>query len=133
MDEVKSIERVLLILDAPKHMGSAFTASMSLDGGLLVNDVQLFRVSQNVDLVARDDRDKCKSGTLRFPALGTTAGVVVQCLGSDSYFYFIAGTEALEYAAGKARLFGGNTVVHRRVDRDCVHDSSPWARQDCAA
>src|SRR5258708_31805429 len=84
MDEVETIERMRLVLDAAVHMGTATLAGVPLDRRRRVDHAQLVAVLKNGHVVARDNRDHRKGCSFGFPALGATAGVIVGDIALDA-------------------------------------------------
>src|SRR5262249_992692 len=84
MDEVKTIERVTLVLDAAVHVGTACLASVALDHCGGIDDLQLVAILEHRHVLTghhRDDRECCAS---RLPALGAAAGMVVGDVALDA-------------------------------------------------
>jgi hypothetical protein len=85
---------------------------MALDSGVLVDYLQLFRVSRDFDLVSRDDSHYRKSGASGFPALGATTSMVVCHVTGYPDFDFVLLTIAMEGTAGEA----GCTLLDTGID-----------------
>src|SRR5690606_3499778 len=83
MDEVEAVERVALVVDAAVHVHAALPARMALDHGRRVDDLELVRVRDDLELVSRHDRDHREQSALGLPALGTATDVIVRALGRD--------------------------------------------------
>src|SRR5258708_4591531 len=116
MDEVETIERMALVLDAAVHMGTANLASMPLDRRRRVDHAQLIAVLKNGHVVARDDRDHRKGCSFGFPALGATAGVIVGDIALDADLDRLVRALADEGSAGKVAGALLYSAVNRWVD-----------------
>jgi hypothetical protein len=86
MDEVETVERVSLVLDAAIHMGAAGLAGVPLDRRRGIDDVKLVAVFKYGQAFARDHGDHGKNRPLRLPAFGATTGVVVGDVALDGDF-----------------------------------------------
>ncbi len=84
VDEVQSVERMRLVLDAAVHVRAANLASVPLDRRRRVDHVKFVAVLQNGHAVARDHGDHRKGGPVGFPAFGAAAGVVVGDVSLDA-------------------------------------------------
>src|SRR5437016_3974629 len=116
MDEIETVERMALVLDAAVHMRAASLAGVTLDRRRRVNDLELVAVFENGHVVARDDSDDRKGGALGLPAFGAAAGVVVGDVPLDADLDGPVLAFADERAAGKAARALPDAVVNRWVD-----------------
>ena len=80
MKEVEPVERVRLVLDAAVHVRTALTASVALDRGARVNDLELVAVGDHLDSVARRHCDHGHERAGRLPAFSAAADVIVRRL-----------------------------------------------------
>lgn len=117
MDKVKALEGVLL-LDAPEQVDAAVAAGVSLDGGALVDDLELVAVGGDGELVLGDDGDDGEEGALGLPALGAAAGVVVEDVAGEGHLDGLALAVAAEPAPLEGGAALGEAVVDGGVDRD---------------
>ena len=76
MDEVKTVQRMRLVLDAAVHVHATDTAGMPLDGSGRVDDLELLPVGSDAEIVACDDPDDREHRALGLPALGAAAGMI---------------------------------------------------------
>jgi hypothetical protein len=97
-------------------MHTTLLASMTLDCGGCVDDLQLIRVGSDCELVARHDRDLRKNCPLRLPTFGAPAHVVVSGLRADFYFYGVLVTLAHQSAAREVFGSGLHTLIHGWMD-----------------
>src|SRR6202048_2250637 len=102
MDEVETIERMPLVLDAAVHMRPAILAGVALDRRRRVDNLQLVAVFENRHAVARDNSDDRKGGALRLPAFGAAAGMIVGDIALDANLYRPVLALTDKRAAGKA-------------------------------
>jgi hypothetical protein len=86
------------------HMRAAVHAGMTQDKGIFVHDRELVLISQNSDFVGWHHCHDGKDGTVRLPALGATAGVIVRRLRRHFHNDGIDCTKARELAASEALL-----------------------------
>src|SRR4030095_752450 len=119
MNEVQSIKRVILVVDAPVHVDAASGARVALDDGIRVDDLELVLVRRHPEIVARRHCNLRKERPARFPAPRTTANVVVRGLTLDRYGDLVVGTLAGQRATGEVCRRGLDTVVNRRMDGKC--------------
>src|SRR2546421_11130658 len=94
MDEVETVERMPLVLDAAEHMRAANPACMTLDRRRRIDHMELVTVLENGDVFARHDRNHREGRSLRLPAFLTAAGVVV----GDVDLYAILDLPVLDFA-----------------------------------
>src|SRR5260221_3816812 len=87
MDEVETIDRMPLVLDAAVHMRPAILAGVALDHRRRVDNLQLVAVFENRHAVARDNSDDRKGGALPLPAFGAAAGMNVRDIALDAERY----------------------------------------------
>lgn len=80
MHEVEALEGVL-DLDAAVQVSTAAGASVSLDSGAGVHNLQLGLVGGDGQVVSGHDADDGEQGASRLPALRAPAGVVVSYVG----------------------------------------------------
>src|SRR5436305_10269552 len=116
MDEVEAVERMRLVFDAAVHMRAANLASVALDRRRGIDDLKLVAVFQHLDVVARDHRDDGEGRTLRLPALGAAAGVIMGNVAGDGDLDRLVLALADQGAAGKAARALLHSVVNRWVD-----------------
>ena len=116
MDEVETMERVILVLDPAVHVHATLGARIALDCCLLVDDLQLVLVGRHRQLVARDHAYDRECRTFRLPALGAAAGVVVGDLRVDLDLHLVTGAPAFEGPARESRGPLGNAFVHGGMD-----------------
>lgn len=100
VDEVQALEGVVL-LDAAEHVNTAVAAGVSLDGSILVDDGELVTIGSDLDLVAGDDGNDGEESALRLPALGASAGVVVQDLAVEGDLDGVGRALAANLSAGE--------------------------------
>src|SRR5215468_6676097 len=117
MYEIEPIERMRLVLDAPKHMDAASGASVALNCCRRVDNLKLIAVSRNADLVARNDGDNGELRTGGLPALRAAAGVIMGRLRSYRNGNRTLTAFALERAALEVLGAGLDAAIHRRMDR----------------
>jgi hypothetical protein len=116
MDEVKSVERMVLVLDSAIHMNAAARAGVPLDRGPRIHSLQLVRVLRDLQVVSRDDRDDGKLRSGRFPALRAPTRMIIGDRAFNFDFYRILRAFADECPAveiGHTRFYSG---IHRRMD-----------------
>ena len=83
MDEIQSVEWMLVVFDPAIHVNAAIFTGVSLDGGLRIDDGEFVTIGSYSHFVTRDDRDLGKQRAGRFPTLGAAADVVVGALAAD--------------------------------------------------
>jgi len=120
MDEIKSVERMVLVLDPAIHVNAAFAAAMALDRGGFVHHFQLVAVFQYLDRVTRHDRDLTEGRAIGLPAPGAAADMVVGGLAPDPDLDRVAGAMAGQRSAGKAGTALFHAVIDVRVNPDPV-------------
>src|SRR5258707_13207307 len=113
MDEIQTVERMRLVLDAPVHMRAADCAGVALDSRRTVDDLELVAVLEHFHFVARYNRDHRKGCALRLPAFGATAGVVVGDVAGDGDLDRLVLAFADQGAAGEAAGTFLPSVVNR--------------------
>lgn len=118
MNEIQALERVIL-LDAAEEVDAAGLAGVALDGGAGVEDVQFLRVGSHFDVVDGHDGDDGEERAFGLPALRAAAGVVVEDVAGDGYFYFVAGAVALEGSSREVGCAFSDAIVDQGVDRWC--------------
>lgn len=115
VDKVKTLEGVLL-LDATKHVDTTVTAGVSLNGSALVDDGEFVSVGGDLDLVAGDDGDDREESTLRLPAFGAAAGVVVSDLTAEGDLNGVGRALASELATRETGRALGDALVDAGVE-----------------
>ena len=118
MDEIESVERVLLVLDPAVHVHAAAPARVALNRRRRVDDLQLVCVLGHTQLVARHHRDHREQGALWFPALGATAHVIVCDITLDPDLDPPVGAFADEGAAGEALSAVFHAAINGRMNRN---------------
>src|SRR5580658_6728101 len=73
MDEIQTIEWMLVILDAAVHVNATSLASVALNRGLGIHHRQLVGILSDAQFVARYHSDHRKQRILGLPALSATA------------------------------------------------------------
>jgi hypothetical protein len=111
--EIQAVERMAGILDAAEHMYAAALAGVALNGGLRINHRKFVAILKHADLVLADNRDHREGCSLRLPALGTAARVVMRRLRFDRDLDWILRALAGECPALKARRRFLEAVVNR--------------------
>src|SRR5688500_18160728 len=101
MDEIRAVQWVILIVDAPVHVDAATRARVPLDGRARVHDRQLVLVRSHAEFVARHDRDLREQRAARFPALRAAANVVMGGLALDRYCNLAVRTLAVQRTASE--------------------------------
>src|SRR5579859_60503 len=119
MNEIQTVERMRLVLDATVHMRSANLAGMSLDRRRCINHVKLVAVLENTDIFTRHDRNHGKDGSFRFPAFGAAAGVIVRDITLDTHLDRPVLAFADQSSAGETARTLLYPVVNRWVDMNC--------------
>jgi hypothetical protein len=100
MHEIQSIENVVL-LDTPVKMDTTFFAGVTEDCGVGVEDVEFVSIGSYGQVGDGDDSDDGEERTAGFVALGAAAGVVVEDVGGEGYFYFVAWAVAMQFPTGE--------------------------------
>src|SRR6516165_8539339 len=116
MHEVQAVERMALVLNAPIHVRAAALASVALDHGRRIDDRQLVAVFEDRKVVAGNDSDHREHRSLRFPALGAAAGMIVGDIALDADLDRPILAFADECAAGKAAGALLHSTINRWVD-----------------
>src|SRR5690348_8594472 len=116
MDEVETIERMVLILDATVHVRAASLAGVTLDHRGGIDDLELVAVLEHGDVLTRHHRDDREGRALRLPALGAAAGVVVRDVALDADLDRVVRAFADQRAAGKAAAALFDAVVDRGME-----------------
>src|ERR1700733_4461523 len=119
MDEVQTVERMVLVLDAAVHMRAADLAGVPLDGLRGIDDVKLVAILQHGDVVAWNHRNHREDRAVGFPALGAAAGVVVGDIALDADLDRLVLAFADQGSAGKAARTLLYSIVNRWVDVNC--------------
>src|SRR5437867_13239354 len=120
MDEVNSIQRVILVVDASVHMHAAILARVALDGRVRVYNLQFVLICSHAEVVARHDRDLREQGPARLPALRAAADVAMGALTLDRYGNLVVGTFAIQRAAGEVWRRGSDATIDRCMDGKCL-------------
>src|SRR5882724_8949987 len=119
MNEVQTVERMPLVLDAAEHMRTASLAGMPLYSCRCIDHLKLVAVFQNADVFARYDRYHSKDRPLRLPAFGAAAGVVVGDVTLDADLDRPILAFADQGSAGETARALPYSVVNRWVDMNC--------------
>jgi hypothetical protein len=115
VDKVETLEGVI-VLNATEQVDTAVTAGVSLNSSALVNDGELVTVGSDLELVAGDDSDDGEESTLRLPALGASAGVVVSDLAAEGDLDRVGGALAAELATREVGRALGDAVLEAGVE-----------------
>lgn len=83
MHEVEAMKWMRRIFNAAIHVSTALPASVTTDRGTLINHPQFVTVGGDFQFVARNNRNNGEHRTIRLPALGAAARMVVSCLRSQ--------------------------------------------------
>jgi hypothetical protein len=83
MHQVEAMKWVRRIFNAAIHVSTALHASVTTDRGIFVNHPQFVTVGGDFQFVARNNRNNGEHRTIRLPALGAAARMVVSCLRSQ--------------------------------------------------
>src|SRR5437868_1794725 len=116
MNEVETVERMRLVLDAAEHVRAANPAGMALDRRRRVDHLELVAVLENRDVFPWHDGDHGKGRALRLPASGAAAGVVVGDVALDADLDRPVLAFADQGAAGEGARTLLDAVVNRWVD-----------------
>src|SRR6516162_7905853 len=116
MHEVQAVERMALVLDAPIHVRAAALAGVALDHGSRIDDRQLLAVFEDRKVVAGNDSDHREHRSLRLPALGAAAGMIVGDIALDADLDRLVLAFAHQRAAGKTAGALLYATVNRWVD-----------------
>jgi hypothetical protein len=100
MHEIQSFERVVL-LDSPVKMDTAFFASVTEDRDAGVENVEFASIGSDGEVGAGDDGDDGEERTGGFVTLRAAAGVVVEDVGGEGYFYFVVWAVAMQFPTGE--------------------------------
>src|SRR5271169_6753055 len=119
MNEVQTIERMPLVLDAPEHVRAANLAGMPLNRRRRIDHVKLVAVFENADVVARYHGDHRKDGPIRLPAFGAPASVVVGDVALDAYLDRPVLAFADQGSSGETARAALHSVIDRWVDMNC--------------
>src|SRR5947209_6997757 len=109
---------MLGVLDATVHVHAALAASVTLDGGIGIDDLELVRIFRDSKLVASHHRDLREHRAGRFPAFGASAYVIEGGLRGDGHLYGVARTFALKRAAREARRALLDPIIDCGMNRD---------------
>src|SRR5581483_6173427 len=101
VNEVQSVERMSLVLDAAIHMRAARLAGVALDGLRGVDDMKLVAVFEHGHGVARHHGDDRERRAVRLPALGAAAGMVMRDVALDADLDRLVLAFADQRSAGK--------------------------------
>src|SRR5580704_13449176 len=112
MDEIKSIERMIPVLDAAVHVHTATGAGVPLNGRIGVDHFELVGIPGDVELIARHDGDFREQRPRGLPAFGASTYVVIGALARDGHLDGIAGASAREYSAREIWCSGLHAIVH---------------------
>src|SRR4029077_13621177 len=126
VEEIKAVKRMRLVLDAAVHVHAAAAAGVALNGGFLIDDLQLVAIRGHADVVAAADADYREPRPLRLSAFGAAAGVVKGYVGADLHGHRVARALTGERATGEVRGAFLDSVIDRGVNFDChVSRASP--------
>lgn len=114
MDKVETFKGVVL-LDAAVEVDTAVLARVSKDDGVRVDDVELALVGSHLEVVLWDDANDGKKAALGLPALGASAGVVVQDVAFNGDLDGVSGAVASEDASSEVLLALGKAIVNEWV------------------
>lgn len=117
VDKVQSLEGVVN-LNAAEQMSAAFLAGVALNGGCLVENLELVCVGSHGEVLLGDYTNDGEESTGGLPALRTSAGVVVGDVALDGDCDFVLRAETVEVSAGKIGVTFGDTVVNEGVEGD---------------
>src|SRR5579863_947873 len=109
---------MVLVLDAAVHMGATGTAGITLDGRLLVDDLQLVAIRADAQLIAADDGYDREQRALGLPALGAAAHVIEGGVALERYGHRRGAAQTGERPSREIRLAGLHTIVDSRMDLD---------------
>jgi hypothetical protein len=124
VDEIESVEWMFRVLDAAVHVHAATGAGVALNGRIGVDDLELFGILGDAELVARRNGDLREQRARGLPALGASAHVVIGALGGDRHLDGIARAFALERPSREARRAGRHAIVHCRMNQRLSHNVS---------
>src|ERR1700739_3702670 len=116
MDEIQTIERMVLVLDATVHMRAADLAGVPLDSLRGIDDVKLVAVFQNGHVISRNHGNHREDRAGWFPALGAATGVIVGDVALDADLDRLVLAFADQRAAGKIARTFLNSIVNRWMD-----------------
>src|ERR1700686_1241174 len=119
MNEVQTVERMPLVLDAAEHMRPASLAGMPLYRRRCIDHLKLVAVFKNADVFARHDCDHGENGPFRLPAFGAAAGMVVGDVALDADLDRPVLAFADEGSTGEIPGPLPYSVVNRWVDMNC--------------
>src|SRR5687767_8204600 len=116
MDEVETVERMRLVLDAAVHMRTAGLAGVALDRRRGIDNPKLVAVLEDAHIVARHRRHHREDGAAGLPAFGAAAGVVMGNVALDADLDRLVLAFAHQRAAGEAARALLDAAVNRWVD-----------------
>src|SRR6218665_276028 len=116
MNEIEIIERVALVLDAAIHMRAAACAGMALDRCGLIDDAQLVAILQNSDVLARYHGHDGEYRTVRLPAFGAAACMIMGDVTFDADFHFAVRAFADQRTAREMPTTCFDAAINRRMD-----------------
>jgi hypothetical protein len=122
VDEIESIERMVLVLDPAVHVDAAFSASVTVNGLRGVDDVKLISILDNGDVCARHNGYCRKKSAFRLPAPRATTDMIVGALSLDGDLDGIARAFANERSAGEVFRCRFDPVIHGGMNRDSFRD-----------
>ncbi|MGF6299489.1 hypothetical protein OKW42_002819 [Paraburkholderia sp. WC7.3d] len=99
MYKVETKKGMLLVFDSAKEVCTAAGSRVPPDQSLLINSLEFFLTSGDVNLVAWDNTNHRENFTVRFPAFGAAAGMIENDLGVDLDFNGILNAQATQLAA----------------------------------
>jgi hypothetical protein len=102
----------MVTFDGAIHVHAAFDASVALDEGGAVDNLEFVAIFDDLDMVVRRHGDNRKYGARRLPALGAAASVVMGDIALDGDLDGIVGAFAGQCAAGKI----GATRLYAVID-----------------
>jgi hypothetical protein len=107
------------VFDPAIHMHAAILAGMTLNGRLLVDDLQFVGILGDGDIVTRDDGDLRHGGTRRLPAFAAAANVIMGSLALQGHDHGIAGAFAGQGATGKILGTLLDALIDGRMNCNC--------------
>src|SRR5690606_12601669 len=116
--------RVALVVDAAVHVHAALAARIAFDHGRGVDDLELVGIRDDLELVARHDRDHREQRAFRLPAFRAAADVIVRALSRDPDLDRTIAAMTPERPAREIGRSWPYTLVYRGVNRD-RHRRSP--------
>ena len=115
VDKVETLEGVI-VLNATEQVNTTVTAGVSLNSSALVNNSELVTVGSDLELVAGDDSDDGEESTLGLPALGASAGVVVEDVTAEGNLDGVGRALAVKLATREVGVALGEAVLKARVE-----------------